>query len=61
MPLEVRSVSTQSFVEKGVSYGTPQNMVDRIILLEGFLKDNGLWERYEEYLQYALLTREREH
>ena len=61
MPLEVRSVSTQSFVEEGVSYGTPQNMVDRIILLEEFIKDGGLWERYEEYLQYALLTREREH
>jgi hypothetical protein len=57
--LEVRSVSTQSFVEEGVSYGTPQNMVERIILLEKFLRNNGLWEKYEDDLQYTLLTRER--
>jgi hypothetical protein len=57
--LEVRSVSTQSYVENGVSYGTPQNMVDRIMSLEKFIKENGLWEKYQEDLQFDILTLER--
>lgn len=59
MALEVRSVSTQSYVENGVSYGTPQNMVDRIMSLEKFIKENGLWEKYQEDLQFDILTLER--
>jgi hypothetical protein len=59
LALEVRSVSTQSYVENGVSYGTPQNMVDRIMSLEKFIKENGLWEKYQEDLQFDILTLER--
>ena len=59
MALEVRSESTQSYVENGVSYGTPQNMVDRIMSLEKFIKENGLWEKYQEDLQFDILTLER--
>lgn len=59
MALEVRSVSTQSYVENGVSYGTPQNMVDRIMSLEKFIKENGMWEKYQEDLQFDILTLER--
>lgn len=59
MALEVRSVSTQSYVENGVSYGTPQNMVDRIISLEKFIKENDMWEKYQEDLQFDILTLER--
>ena len=59
MALEDRSVSTQSYVENGVSYGTPQNMVDRIMSLEKFIKENGLWEKYQEDLQFDILTLER--
>ncbi len=59
MALEVRSVSTQSYVENGVSYGTPQNMVDRIMSLEKFIKENDMWEKYQEDLQFDILTLER--
>ena len=59
MALEVRSVSTQSYAENGVSYGTPQNMVDRIMSLEKFIKENGMWEKYQEDLQFDILTLER--
>lgn len=59
MALEVRSVSTQSYVENGVSYGTPQNMVDRIMSLEKFIKKSGMWEKYQEDLQFDILTLER--
>ena len=59
MALEVRSVSTQSYVENGVSYGTPQNMVDRIMSLEKFIKENDMWEKYQEDLQSYILTLER--
>ena len=59
MALEVRSVSTQSYVENGVSYGTPQNMVDRIMSLEKFIKESGMWKKYQEDLQFDILTLER--
>jgi len=34
-------------------------MVDRIISLEKFIKENDMWEKYQEDLQFDILTLER--